>query len=161
MTKPELASKLQDWASKKKRANRLQAKRDADLQPHIDAYEKKAEEIIAAANKELEPVLSEMDALEKELTVAILALVKADGTTPMGQLESKAAIAQLNTDRRREIPVPAFMRAVPPSLRHTPAYFECLSVLVGKVDKLLDSRTVATIARPKLTHSVSLTLKSE
>ncbi|MEP6743836.1 MAG: hypothetical protein ABJB61_15170 [bacterium] len=161
MTKPQLTAKLDEWAKKKKRVDRINAEADARLEPLLKVYEAKAEPINAARDEKLASLLTEMETLEQEIRAAMLAAVNLDGTSSLPQAESGNAVAQLNTERRREIDTAAFMRAVPPRLRLDPAYIGCLSVLVGKADKFLPSPMLARLVRPKLTHSVTLTLKSE
>lgn len=160
MTKPELAAALELWAKKKKSVDKINADAERELEPFLQAYEKKAEPIITARDATLSPLLAELETLEKQIGRELLSLVTADGTAP-APLTTKNAIGQVNVDRKREIAPDVFMRAVPPRLRLDPAYASCFSVLMGKVDKFLDAATVARIARPKLTHSVSLTLKTD
>ena len=160
MTKAELTTALEDWARNKKRADSITAAADKKLEPHLLAYEKKAEPINAERDEKLAKPLAEMERLELEIRTAMLAQVTADGTAPAA-IETDTAVAQVTVDRKREIDPATFMRAVPPRLRLDPSFIGCLSVLIGKAEKFLDKPTLARLVRPKLTPSVALTLKSE
>jgi hypothetical protein len=160
MNKTHLSTQLDVWANKTKRVNRINADADRALEPHLQAYDKKAEPIIAERDQKLAPLLAEIALIEKEIGPKLLAEITVEGAAP-APLETKLAVCQVTVDRKREIGVAEFIRAVPPRLRLDPNYNGCFSVLVGKVDKFLDAQSVARIVRPKLTPSVVFTLKND
>lgn len=159
-TKQDLTAKLHEWEKLKTRATKIETQREQQLQTILDVFEKKAEPINADADRQLAPLVDQMEAIEKELESELLGSIKPDGSIRIPQLETASALAQVMTDSRREIKAAAFFRAVLPSRRNDPDFYGCLSVLIGKAEKFLDKATMTRLARAKLTHSVSLTLKS-
>jgi hypothetical protein len=161
MTKFQLTTLLGTWSALSKKRARIESARANQLETMIRAFETKAEPINTAADRQLEPILEQLTGLEAEIRCAMLAGIQADGTIAIPQIENAAAFAQVTTDRKREISAAAFLRAVPPSRRNEPAFAECLSVLISKAEKFLDAVTMTRLVRPKLTHSVTVTLKPE
>jgi hypothetical protein len=98
----QLTKDLGKWERLTARRIELESKRDKKLKPHRDTFDLAAEPIVAAADKELAPVLQEIATLEQLITVALLGAVKPDGTIPIPQLEKGRAIAEVTLDEKRE-----------------------------------------------------------
>ncbi len=160
LSERKLTTKLDEWAKLQKKANRIEENRQTQLAPLIDTFEAKAAPINTEADRQLDPILDELRQIAEELNAELLGRIGADGSIPIAQIETAAALAQVTTDRKRAIDPAAFLRSVPPSQRHLPAFAGCLTVLIAKAEKFLDARTMARIAKPKLSHSVTVTLKS-
>jgi hypothetical protein len=159
MTKPELTAKLQEWGKLTKQRNKIEAEADGQLEDLIVTFERKAEPINAERDRKLQPFLEQLQTLENELRDEMLRNVKADGTIGIPQLETALALAQVHASSKREIDAAAFIRATPPRRRTDPGFYACLTVQIGKAEKFLDQPTMLRLARPKVTHSVAITLK--
>lgn len=153
-----LTEKLKKWQGLALRAEKIEDERTVQLETLLDTYDRKAQPINEDADRKLDPILEEMRTLEKEIETDMLAAIKADGSVPIAQLETAKAIAQVHTTGKREIDAAAFFRATSPRVR-TAAFFDCLTVQIGKAEKFLDARTMARLAIKKLTHTVALRLK--
>jgi len=154
-----LTEKLKTWQSLALRQQKIEAERAVQLETLLDTYERKAQPINEDADRKLDPILEQMQTLEKEIETAMLAGIKADGSVPIAQLETPKAIAQVHTSGKREIDAAAFFRATSPRLRITAGFYECLTVQIGKAEKFLEARTMARLAIKKLTHTVGIKLK--
>lgn len=161
MKPKELTTRLEAWEKLKKQSDRINAEADAQLEDLIVTFEKKAEPINSERDRRLQPVIDKLTALESELRDEMLREIKPDGTIGIPQLETKLALAQVLATSKREIDAAAFIRATPPRRRNDPAFFGCLTVQIGKAEKFLDQPTMTRLARPKITHSVAVTLKNE
>lgn len=155
----KLTQKLADWEKKREKINKIEAERDAQLLTLIETFERKSEPITAAADQKLEPLYAELTGLEAEIGQELLGRIGADGSIPLPQIETDKAIATVLTDRKRQIDAASFLRNVPPRLRHTKEFAECLTVLVGKAEKFLDARTLARVVSVKLSPSILIKLK--
>ena len=161
MTKAQLTQKLQEWEKLKRQRDRIDAEADGQLEDLIVTFEKKSEPINVERDRKLQPVLDQLEELEGELRTEMLRQVKPDGTIGIPQLETEHALAQVLSTSKREIDAGAFIRATSPRRRNDSAFFECLTVQIGKAEKFLDHLTMKRLARAKVTHNVAITLKSE
>lgn len=160
MKKAELTAKLLAWEKLKRQRDRIDQEADSQLEDLIVTFEKKAEPINTERERQLQPVLEKLEALENELRAELLREINADGTIGIPQLETKNALAQVLASSKREIDAAAFIRATPPRRRNEPAFFDCLTVLIGKAEKFLDQPTMTRVARAKVSHSVAVKLKN-
>lgn len=160
MTKAELSDNVKRWGDLRKNFNQIEAKRREQLQPYLDDFERKTAAINTGADRATEPLLREMSQIQLQIEAAMLAKMQSDGTTTLREVNAGDACAFVTTDKKREIDAATFMRVVPPGLRGDSGFLACLSVLVGKAERYLDKPTLDRVVRPKLTHSVTLTLKN-
>lgn len=160
-TKAQLTQKLLDWEKLKKQRDRIDAEADGQLDDLLVTFERKAEPINVERDRKLQPVLERLEELETAIRAEMLRNVKSDGSFGIPQLETEHALAQVLTSSKREIDAGAFIRATPPRQRNDSAFFDCLTVQIGKAEKFLDQPTMKRLARPKLSHNVAITLKHE
>ena len=161
MNKSQLTAKLEEWQQLKRREQRIHAEADGQLDDLVVTFERKAAPINLDRERKLVAVIDQMTAIENQLRDEMLRQIKPDGTIGIPQLETTLALAQVHASSKREIDPAAFIRATPPQRRNDPAFFACFTVQIGKAEKFLDQPTMTRLARPKITHSVALTLKSE
>ncbi len=160
MKPKDLTLKLEAWEKLKKQRDRTDAQADAQLDDLLVTFEKKAEPINSERDRRLQPIVDQMNTIEEELRAEMLRQIKTDGTIGIPQLETANALAQVFTDKKREIDAAAFIRATPPRRRNDPAFYSCLTVQIAKAEKFLDQPTMVRLTRLKLTHSVALKLKA-
>jgi len=161
MNAKTLTAKLEAWEKLKKQRDRVDAAADGQLEDLLVTYEKKAEPINSERDRKLQPIVDQMTSLEEELRAEMIRQIKPDGTIGIPQLETTLALAQVLATSKREIDAAAFIRATPPRRRNDPAFYGCLTVQIGKAEKFLDQPTMTRLARPKITHTVAITLKGD
>lgn len=160
MKPKDLTLKLEAWEKLKKQRDRADAQADALIEDLLVTFEKKAEPINSERDRRLQPIVDQMNTIEEELRAEMLRQIKTDGTIGIPQLETDNALAQVFTDKKREIDAAAFIRATPPRRRNDPGFYGCLTVQIAKAEKFLDQPTMVRLTRLKLTHSVALKLKT-
>lgn len=160
MNAKQLTAKLEAWEKLKRQRDKVDATADGQLEDLLVTYEKKAEPINSERDRKLQPIVDQMNTLEEELRAEMLRQIKPDGTIGIPQLETTLALAQVLATSKREIDAAAFIRATAPRRRNDPAFYNCLTVQIGKAEKFLDQPTMTRLARPKVTYAVAVTLKT-
>jgi len=149
---------LDRWAKAKAKAVRIEAKRDSDLAPIKERYEKQCAPIEAEAKGALAPLEKAMSEarsiVEKELRLGI----NDDGSIALPQVVSEKAIAKVTSkDGDRVIDPEKFLAEIPPAKRNS-IFFGCVKILVGKAEKAYGD-VVNRISTPKVVHVVEVDLK--
>jgi hypothetical protein len=156
--KKSLAEKLNQWAKLAQRQKQIQERRDSDLQPFKEEYERSCASIVEAAEQKLLPIQQELTALASEIETALKAGAKPDGTVKIPQLVGDAAIATVKPTAVREIPAQDFLNAIPAPER-TSEFWSCLKVLLGETTKVIGANRVEALANKSYTYKVEIRLK--
>ncbi len=148
---------LTEWFALNVKATRITAKRDAEIQPLKDSYEKKCAPILEEAKQKLSPLQERMKFLEKEITktlesgidketetVALSQVVVSSETSPL------IAIAEVLVDEGdRSIDPQEFFKTTAPAKRDA-KFWGCVKVLVQKAEKFLGEKINEIAKRPKV-----------
>jgi hypothetical protein len=149
---------LRRWECAAVQKLQIEATRDDKLRPFRERFDKDSAPAVAAADSLLAPIVAKLQELENELTIALLAAIKADGTIPIPQLLAKHAIAEVTVDQKREISPAEFFATIPAADRHS-NFWKCLRVQIGEASHFLGKETIKRLAKFNRTHGVTIRIK--
>lgn len=150
--KKKIAEALTEWKEAKAALQKTETWRDELLAPLKAEYDKAAAPFIAAADEQAKPVQKRIQELEKEISAALLAGVGEDGSAAIPQVTVAGALAEVTSSVTRTIQPKDFLEAVPDGSRDS-KFFECVSVLITKVDKHFGTqfeRLIEKVAKPRV-----------
>lgn len=149
--------KLAEWAILRKKLDKAAAQRNKELDPFIREHNEKIAPIIEKYDKKYNPLVDKSNALAKEISDLLMANTDKDGQPKQVLIETAEASAQLTQkDGARTIDVQKFFNFVK---NKTASFWDCLTVQVGKADKLIGKTEVDKLSDKKTTYSVNLSLK--
>lgn len=150
--KKKIGELLTEWKQQKEAQVKTETWRDELLAPLKAEFDKAAAPFIAAADEQLKPTLKRVAELEKEIQTALLAGCGEDGSAAIPQVTVPGALAEVTSSITRTISPADFLDAVPIGSRDG-KFYECLSVLITKVDKHFGTqfeRLIEKIAKPRV-----------
>jgi hypothetical protein len=154
-TKAGIEAALTRWASLRRKKGRLEGAQAKELTPLREAYESASAPILAKHAPGLTAVEEEVSQCEAAIRDAVLNAKGKDGSHKFPRLTSGKVVAELHTSSRRELSPQTFFELVPQAERES-KFWGCLSVLIGKAEKLLGAARLDEHAKPKVTHSVTV-----
>ena len=155
--KKKISDALIEWADLQKKLKLNAEWRDGLIAPLKAEFDKAAAPFIQAANDQAKPLLARSAELQKEIEAALLAGVGDDGIAQLPQVAVEGALAEVTSSVTRTIQPKDFLEAVPEGSRDN-KFFECVSVLITKVDKHFGTqfeRLIEKVAKPRV--SIRLT----
>ncbi len=151
-SKNKIAEALGEWKEAKAAVQKIETWRDELLAPLKAEYDNAAAPFIAAADEQAKPKLARIKELEKEIEQALLAGVGSDGSALIPQVSIEGALAEVTSSVTRTIQPKDFLEAVPDGSRDN-KFYECISVLITKVDKHFGTkfeRLIEKVAKPRV-----------
>ena len=135
---------------------------EARLQKQFDnsiaAHEEKYLQAIKPLQDKFEPKLSkaraEIAALEKAISEQLLSNQDRDGEPKLREVTAGGLTAEVTVSSRRMVKAHDFFKLVPSNQRDF-KFYNCLSVLIGKAEKLLGDR-ISEIAELKNSWKVKI-----
>lgn len=116
--------------------------------------------ILEAARKERQPKMAKLkELIENELLLG----VAEDGSVALPEVAVNGAIAKVAQQTTRTIETQAFLEATPPKARDA-KWYECLNVLITKVDKHFGTRfesLISTVSKPRVTITLTKLVEEE
>lgn len=150
--KKKIAEALSEWKEQQALKQKTETWRDELLAPLKEAYDQQAAPFIGAADGQLKPILARIKDLEKQIETALLEGVADDGVAAIPQVSVEGALAEVTSSVTRTIAPKDFLTAVPEASRDS-KFYECVSVLITKVDKHFGTqfeRLIEKIAKPRV-----------
>lgn len=155
MAKPnrkKIADALTEWADLQNKIAMNAQWRDDLIAPLKAEFDKAAAPFVQAADLQAKPLLARSAELHKEIEKALLEGVGEDGVALLPQVAINGALAEVTSSVTRTIAPQDLLNAVPEGSRDG-KFYECLSVLITKVDKHFGTRFEALIekvAKPRV-----------
>lgn len=151
--KKKISLALFEWQALQIKKAQNDAWRNELIAPLKAEFDKAAAPFIAAADEQAKPILTRIKELEKEIEKGLLDGVGEDGVAVLAQVSIDGALAEVTSSVTRTIAPQEFLAAVPDGSRDS-KFFECLSVLITKVDKHFGTqfeRLIEKVAKPRVT----------
>lgn len=149
---------LEEWATLKARAVKIEKSRDLEVQPIKERFERQCASINSTALQKLAPIHEKLNVLTAGITKQMLAGVGDDGTIALPQVSTETAIAECkNEPGNREINPEKFFDLIPQPKRDS-RFWKCVKILVGPSEKLFGD-LVNTISKKPTTPKVEIKLK--
>jgi len=156
MAKPnkrKISEALTEWADLQRKLKLNAEWRDGLIAPLKAEFDKQVAPYIQAADTQAKPLLARSAELQKEIEKALLEGVGEDGIALLPQVAIDGALAEVTSSVTRTIHPKDFLEAVPEGSRDN-KFFECVSVLITKVDKHFGTqfeRLIEKVAKPRVT----------
>lgn len=150
--KKKIGEALTEWATLQQKQADIQTWRDELVAPVKAEFDKAVAPFIQAADEQLKPVLVRSAELQKEIERALLDGVGEDGIAALPQVAVPGALAEVTSSVTRTIHPKEFLEAVPDGSRDN-KFFECVSILITKVDKHFGTqfeRLIEKVAKPRV-----------
>lgn len=116
--------------------------------------------VLEAARKERQPQMKKLaELIEAELLLG----VAGDGSAALPEVAVPGAIAKVAQQTTRTIEPQAFIEATPPKARDA-KWYECVSVLITKVDKHFGTKfesLIQTVSKPRVTINLTKVTDAE
>lgn len=154
-TKADITAALTRWASLRRKKGRIETAQAKELSPLREAYEQQIAPILTTYAAKLSPVEEELRQLEGAIRATVLGATDKAGAHKFPRVASDSAVAELSTSSRRELDPQLFFDLFTPEQRDG-RFWGCLSVLIGKAEKLLGGARLDEHATTKQTHSVTI-----
>lgn len=160
MAKPnkrKIAEALAEWADLQKKLKLNAEWRDGLIAPIKAEFDAAVAPYVQAADTQAKPLLARSAELQKEIEKALLDGVGEDGLALLPQVAIDGALAEVTSSVTRTIQPKDFLDAVPEGSRDS-KFFECVSILITKVDKHFGTqfeRLIEKVAKPRV--SIRLT----
>lgn len=141
------------WAAKKAEIAKLQAKRNAAIEPIIAQHNEELAPMLRRFDPKIEQLESEADSISGQ----VLGWLNEQGA-PI-RLEGENAVAEYALQTKvgaRVIDVKKFLETAKSTGE---AMFDCINILVAKAEKLLGKNELDQISERPESESVSVTLK--
>lgn len=140
-----------------KSREKIAAKRAREIAPHQAKFDEATVDIFAKYDDQAAPVNTRIAALEKEVSAQMLAKLDDDGSPKLNKVESENLIAETAFSQTRDINPEVFINAA----KSKAGFWDCISVLVGKAEKLLGKTELDKIAQSKRTWRVGIRAKQQ
>lgn len=150
--KKKISVALLEWAQLQQKLKLNATWREELLAPLKAEFDKAAAPLIQAADEQAKPLLARSKELQAEIEKALLEGVGEDGVAALAQVAVDGALAEITSSVTRTIAPEEFLAAVPEGSRDS-KFFECLSVLITKVDKHFGTRfeqLIEKVAKPRV-----------
>ncbi|HMV81802.1 MAG TPA: hypothetical protein PLD20_00885 [Blastocatellia bacterium] len=151
--KKKISDALREWQALQIKLAQNATWRDELIAPLKAEFDKAAAPLIQAADAQAKPLLARSKELQTEIEKALLEGVGEDGVAVLPQVAVEGALAEVTSSVTRTIAPKDFLEAVPEGSRDG-KFFECLSVLITKVDKHFGTqfeRLIEKVAKPRVT----------
>lgn len=150
--KKKISEALTEWASLQKKLKLNAEWRDGLIAPIKAEYDAAIAPYMQAADTQAKPLLARSAELQKEIEKALLEGVGEDGIALLPQVAIDGALAEVTSSVTRTIQPKDFLDAVPEGSRDN-KFFECVSILITKVDKHFGTqfeRLIEKVAKPRV-----------
>lgn len=149
--------KLDEWAKLRTKLDKAAAQKNKELEPFIREHNERVAPIIEKYDAKFNPLVDKTNALAKEIEAILLGNTDKEGNPKPLSLNSVLATASVSkTEGARTIAVQKFFAFVK---NKTGAFWDCITVQIGKADKLIGKSEVDKISDKKKTYSVHISLK--
>ncbi len=156
-TRKSIAEKLNEWSMLNAKLSKLKQAQLKDLQPLKEEYDARCTPIIEKHQSKISPVMAEMNAIEDEISKALLSVVDDEGVPKMRLVEGDTASAAVSINSVRECDAKVFFDSVSQSAKDK-KFWDCFKVQIGKAEKFLGDK-LNEISKLKQTFKVTITGK--
>lgn len=161
MAKPNrkaIEKALAAWEKNAAKVRKIEAQRDADIEPLTAAYDKKCSAIHEEANARIRPLQARMDQhaalVDREMKLGVDVDAK---TVALSQVIAGKAVAEVQTaEGNREINPEKFFEQTAPAQRDS-RFWLCVRILIAPAEKFL-GKTMDSIAKKPWSARVAVKL---
>lgn len=121
--------------------------RDAAVKREREKFDKACAPLNQLANEQLEPVNQKLSPILREIEGLLTAAVDEKGRALFKTADSRDARAEVKQTVQRQVDPKELLELVSEAER-TPAFWECLDVLIGKTSQFLGATKLDELAEP-------------